>query len=63
MFQNGNLKDYPAISTSDNSLKPTSKFTGDCLKKTKITYTHEKVANIYIVYELGASSSSNSILR
>ena len=29
-------------------------------KTTKITYTHGKVVNIYIVYELGASSSSNS---
>ena len=58
-----------AISTSDNSLNPTLsyygtkirvKFTGDCLKQTKITYTHGKVVNIYIVYELGASSSNNS---
>ena len=51
---------FKAISTSDNSLKPTLKFTGDCLKQTKITYTHEKVVNNYIVYELGASSSNNS---
>ena len=54
------------ISTSDNSLTPTInyydydikvKFTGDCLKQPKITYTHKKVVNIYIVYELSASSS------
>ena len=25
-----------------------------------VSYTHGKVVNIYIVYELGASSSSNS---
>ena len=52
--------------TSDNSLTPELsyydynirvKFTGSCLKQSKITYTHKKVANIYIVYELGASSS------
>ena len=58
-----------AISTSDNSLNPTLsyydtkirvKFTGGCLKQPKISYTHGKVVNIYIVYELGASSSSNS---
>ena len=33
------------------------KFTGGCLKQPKISYTHGKVVNIYIVYELGASSS------
>ena len=58
-----------AISTSDNSLNPTLsyydtkirvKFTGGCLKQPKISYTHGKVVNIYIVYELGASSSNNS---
>ena len=58
-----------AISTSDNSLNPTLsyydtkirvKFTGGCLKQPKISYTHRKVVNIYIVYELGASSSNDS---
>ena len=58
-----------AISISDNSLNPTLsyygtkirvKFTGDCLKQPKISCTHGKVVNIYIVYELGASSSNNS---
>ena len=52
--------------TSDNSLnlrlsyngtKMVLKFTGSCLKQPKFTFTHEKVVNIYIVYELGASSS------
>ena len=52
--------------TSDNSLNPalnyygtktTVKFTGNCLKQLKISYNHGKVVNIYIVYELGASSS------
>ena len=52
--------------TSDNSLTPELsyhdysirvKFTGNCLKQSKITYTHKKVLNIFIVYELGASSS------
>ena len=55
---------------SDNSLTPTIsyyypskirvKFAGSCLKQDKITFYHKKVVNIYIVYELGASSSSNS---
>ena len=54
--------------TSDNSLTPALsyygtktrvKFTGRCLKQYKIPYTHGKVVNIYIVYELRASSSHN----
>ena len=57
------------ISTSVNRLNPTLSyygtkirvnFTGGCLKQPKISYTHRKVVNIYIVYELGASSSNNS---
>ena len=52
--------------TSDNSLTPALsyygtktrvKFTGSCLKQSKISDTRGKVVNIYIVYELGASSS------
>ena len=52
--------------TSDNSLTPglnyygtktRVKFTGSCLKQSNISYNHEKVVNIYIVYELGAPSS------
>ena len=55
--------------TSDNSLTPALsyygtktrvKFTGSCLKQPKISCTHGKVVNIYIVYELGASSSHNN---
>ena len=51
---------------SDNSLTPILNhygtktrvtFTGNCLKPPKISYTHGKIVNIYIVYELGASSS------
>ena len=52
--------------TSDNRLTPKLsyydynirvKFTGNCLRQPKTTYTHKKVINIYIVYELGASAS------
>ena len=52
--------------TSDNSLsrlinyldnKIRLKFNGGCLKQqNKLTYTHGALGNIYIVYELGASS-------
>ena len=55
--------------TSDNSLTPALsyygtktrvKFTGSCLKQPKVSYTHGKVVNIYIAYELGASGSHNN---
>ena len=55
--------------TSDNSLNPALnyygtktrvKFTRSCLKQPKISYTHGKVVNTYIVYELAASSSHSS---
>ena len=36
------------------------KFTRSCLKQSDHIYTHKKVVNIYIVYELGASSSNFS---
>ena len=51
---------------SDNSLtsalnyystKTRVKFTGSSLKQSKTSYNHGKVVNIYIFYELGASSS------
>ena len=52
--------------TSDNSLAPAInnygskirvKFARSCLKQSnKLSYTHGKIVNIYIVYELGASS-------
>ena len=52
--------------TSDNSLTPAVsyygaktrvKFSGSCLKQPEISYTHGTIVNIYIVYELGVSSS------
>ena len=55
--------------TSDNSLNPELnyygtktrvKFIRSCLKQSDHIYTHKKVVSIYIVYELGASSSNFS---
>ena len=55
--------------TSDKILTPESnyydtktrvKFTGSCLKQPKFTYTHKTIVNIYIVYELGASTSNDN---
>ena len=54
------------LTTSDNSLTPALnyygtktrvKFTWSCLKQSKMSYSHGEVVDIYIVYELGASSS------
>ena len=55
--------------TSDNSLTPELnyystktrvKFIKSCLKQSKNSYAHGKVVNMYLVYELGASSSNDS---
>ena len=52
--------------TSDKSLAPLTdyysynirvKFNGSLLRQFKVSYTHEKTVNIYIVYELAGSSS------
>ena len=41
-----------------NDTKIKVQFTGSCLNQPKLTFTHKKVVNIYIVYELGASRSN-----
>ena len=56
--------------TSDNSPTATIncyyaskvrvKFTGSCLKQSVISYTHRKIVNIYIFYELCTSTSNNN---
>ena len=56
--------------TSNNSLTPRinyyyaskirAKFTGSCFKQDKITFNDGKVVNVYIVYKLSASNSSDS---
>ena len=48
----------PRLSYNDTKIKV--QFTGSCLKQPKFMFTHKKVVNIYIVYELGASSSNFS---
>ena len=55
---------------SDNSLTPTIsyyhawkikvKLTKSCLKQDKVIFNHGKVVNIYIVYQLDVSTSSDS---
>ena len=48
---------------SAKAIKPPKtrvKFAGSCLKQPKISCTHGKVVNIYIVYEPGLSSSHNN---
>ena len=73
MHYHGNLKDQlakvlkqflrltPALDYYDTS-KIRVKFQGSCLKQDKSTINHKNVINIYVVYELGASSSSNNDL-
>ena len=55
--------------TSDNSLstelnycgtKTRVKFNRNCLQQANVSFTHEKVVNIFIVYELDASGSHNN---
>ena len=41
-------------------IKVRVKFTGSCLKQPIILYTRSNIVNIYIVYELGVSSSHNN---
>ena len=57
--------------TSDNSLTPLIdyygynirvKFNGSILRQPKVSYTHEKAVNIYIVYELAGSSSQKMFI-
>ena len=38
------------------------KFNGSCLKQDKITYTHGKPVNIYIVYEISKNLNISSYL-
>ena len=58
--------------TSNNSLTPAVsyygtkmrvKFIGSCLQQPKVSYNHRTIVNIYVVYELGASSSVLMVLR
>ena len=58
-----------SVTTSDNILTPELncygtktrvKFTRSCLKQSDHIYTHKRVVNIYIVYELAAFSSHDS---
>ena len=65
-ISNGSIKSPTASSNSlnprlsYNDTKVKVQFTGSCLKQLKFALTHKKVVNIYIVYELGASSSHDS---
>ena len=50
----------PSINYVGNKIRV--KFNGSYLKQSnKLTYTHGKVVNIYIVYDLGASSSNVNV--
>ena len=52
----------PTPELNNYGTKTRLKFTGNCLKQSKNWYTHSNIVNIYIVYELGASTSHNDDL-
>ena len=41
-------------------VKTRERFNGSCLKQDKITYTHGKIANIYVVYEVHKSNNASN---
>ena len=62
-------EDITGANTSDYKLNPELsylgyktrvEFTRTCLKQDKITYTHEKVVKIYIVYEVSKNFNISS---
>ena len=70
MFHHGNLKYYllkvlnhlqHLLILNCYGTKTRVKFTRSCLKQSKISYTHGKIVNIYIVYELGSCSSNDNV--
>ena len=52
----------PTPALSYYGTKTREKLTGSCLKQPKISNTHGKVLNIYIVYQLGTSNSHNTAM-
>ena len=48
--QRTNCSITPELSYFGNKIS--IKFNGSCLKEDKITYTHGKIVNLYIVYEI-----------
>ena len=48
---------YPSVNYVNETLR--LKFKGSCLAQTKITYTHKNIVNIYIVYEIGATTKNS----
>ena len=46
--------------SSSYGSKIRARFNGSCLKQDKTTYTHGKIVNIYIVYEISKSFNISS---
>ena len=53
-----NYKITPELSFYGTKTKV--EFNGSCLKQDKVTYNHEKIVNIYIVYEISQKYSISS---
>ena len=48
---------YPSINYGNKKLR--LKFEGSCLAQTNVTYIHKNIVNIYIVYEMGATTRNS----
>ena len=48
---------YPSVNYVNEKLR--LKFEGSCLAQTKVTYTHKNIVNVYIVYEIGATTRNS----
>ena len=46
------LDNHLAPSLSNNVSKTRVKYVGSCLKRGKVTFTHGKIINVYIVFEI-----------
>ena len=59
-FIMGNLNDCLMKELNYYRTKTRVEFNESCLKQDKITYTHGKIVNIYVVYELTGSNPDNN---
>ena len=48
---------YPSVNYVNEKLRP--KLEGSCLAQIKVTYIHKNIVNIYIAYEVGATTRNS----
>ena len=54
------LQNFLNLSLIYLDANPRVRFSGSCLKQNKVTYTHGKVVNIYIAYEININGNTSS---